>query len=263
MILSLLSHKIPGGAAFRSLLTTPPLTLPDDEDEWEATFPSIPVPTAMWPMQDAALPLVDTIGTFDLANVNANGAESCLQTGDALGRYSVLFAETDSGVALASSTDLDVTTGDFTIFFRFMVPLSASPASSHHFFRKKTSSSSTAGWVIRHDGSGGGMTFQFCIFPVDTIASATIATDHSDGEWHYCMAVIDRAAAEIRLHTDLGTATTSISGFGGSSLTNAHKFGFGDVHATGAGGAVAHCSYATCWLGEALTQADFDQMCLT
>lgn len=257
MILPYLSHEIPGGAAFGSLLKA---RLPANAAEWVERFPAIALPTAMWPMQDLALPLVDTIGTFDLADVNANGAELVQQTGDPLGRKSVKFSEVDSGVALAAGADLDPGAGDFSILFRFRVDAVVAPGSSQYFFRKKEAGVSTQGWAVKFNSSAGDIEVNFTCFPVASAVEVAVSADHQDGAWHWCMAVIDRTAAEIRIYTDLGSGAASIAAFGGASIATANLFGIGDTPAVGNGCAVVEYSWASAWVGEALAQAEFDEV---
>jgi hypothetical protein len=74
------------------------------------------------------------------------------------------------------------------------------------------------------------------------------------------MAAIDRTNAQLRMYSDLGTTTTSISAHAGGSLTNSMYFGIGDTQGNLNACAIADYSYMAVWVGTALTQTEFDQM---
>lgn len=231
--------------------------LPEDAAEWVTTFPGITVPTHIWPMQDAAFPLVDTVGSVDLSD--SAYTENVRNTGDPLGRYSASLEAVQAHVRAASTASLDITTGDFSIFFRFNVRAAENPASGHYFFRKKSSSATTNGWGVKFANTSGHISLLF-----DTAsaadATATIAVDHDDGGWHYCLAVVDRTNGVIRIYTDLGSASASISAHAGGSATNGTYFGAGDVNGNLNSGAQAEYSYAAAWIGEALDSNDFARL---
>lgn len=258
MILPLLSHEIPGGLPYRSLLSSATRRFPASSAEWSAVFPSVVVPTSLWPCQDATLPMVDTIAAKNLASGNASGDEYAARTdgADPFGRLAIFLEDVASHLR-SNTTDFDVgPTTDISGFFRFKS--AGTPATGgRRFFVKKSTTASTAGWCTQWANASGHLELRF-----DTSAAADstaiVAVNFHDGNWHDVLFAIDRTNAEIRLYTDLGNATTSISAHGATTASNATNFGIGDVNGNLNNCAQAYYSYGAMWGATALTQAAFD-----
>lgn len=227
--------------------------LPATAAEWVATFPAIATPTNLWPLQESGSTFGDAIGGKDLTGT----ATTAQVTGDPLSRYAVEFQNaTSARLRPASTADLDLTTNNFTLFFRFKVAAAESPASGHHLARKRSSSAGTDGWALKFAGSGGNLVLAFDS-PAAAQTTGTAALSVDDGQWHFAMVVIDRTGGNMYIYTDLETTITSISAHAGGSLTNATFFGFGDTNGNLNASAIIDYSYAAAWVGTALTAADF------
>ncbi len=226
--------------------------------EFASIFPGIPVPTSIWPMQDAALPLVDTVAALNLNTGNASGAELMQQSNETLaGRYSMAFDGIASHVRGTATTVLDLTTGNFAVFWRFKVNATETPAGGHFFVRKKSSSAGTNGWAVKFNGSNGYLE-AILDSSSSTEVSALISVNHDDGAWHYAMAVVNRTAATLELYSDLGSASVSIAAHAGASLTNATYFGLGDTNGNFNAAVIADYSYMAAWNGGTMpTAANF------
>lgn len=254
MILPYLSHAVPGGRAYRSLLA-PARHFPEDAAEWAVQIPGVPVPSSLWPCQDATIPMVDTIGSVDLASGNGSGDELAQVAGDPLGRDSIHLEDTASH--LRSNTtdyDLDASTS-FSIFKRFQII----GGLGRYLFRKASinlGAAATYGWFCRVSATG---QIELKLHsPVGTAVTVTLAVNHSDGAFHDLAIVINRADSTISILSDLGTASASIAGH--TTLTNGQFFGIGDTQ-----GNLNHCvqakySYAAAWLGTALSASHFAQI---
>jgi Concanavalin A-like lectin/glucanases superfamily len=225
--------------------------LPDDAAEWAVTFPTIATPSSIWPCQDTALPLVDTVAGVNLSSGNASGDEYVLQSADPLGRFSSYLEDTASHLRSATTDyDLNAVTS-FSAFIRFK--FSTTPASGQCLLRKKSSTANTDGYSLGTNSSG------HLTITVDTpgasASTATIAVNHNDGDFHNIIFVIDRAGTMLYLYTDLGSASTTLTGH--TTLTNAQFFGIGDTQGNLTACARGYYSYMAVWSGTALSSGNF------
>lgn len=96
---------------------------------WSAAFPSVPVPIAIIPCDDAASPIQETVADKDLTQ---NQALLYAQSGDPLGRRSIVFdtvATTEwAGMADAAFGNIPVG-GNRFVYFRFAQPVSGAARS--------------------------------------------------------------------------------------------------------------------------------------
>ncbi len=255
MILSLLSHKIPGGLAHRSLLTTPPpqRRFPVSSGEWSTWFPAIVAgrgaPTSYWSCQEASSPLVDLGASADLAGTGATPLYQ--QAGDPLGRYSVGFSSGAARFQAASAAVLDVALEDVTLLARCYMP--SGSANFMPIMRKRNAAASSNGYVLGATGStahSGQVTFDGGV-----ATSATEVLDHS-AQWLDFVGVLDRTGGEVRLYSALGTEIIALNP-STLSLTNATDiFAIGDANGvTSEPGALI--SYAAVWVGAAFDADDY------
>ena len=220
---------------------------PGSSTEWVAAFPTITTPSAIWPMQDASSPAVDTVGSSDMIAA----ATPVFNTTAEGGRVGVLFNDPTDVIEIASSAALDpdgVT--DMTYWFRVWVPLAVTPGES--IFGKRAGTGlpgfeiyiHTGGVVkVTQDGGASGRN------------DITGAVDHQ-GAWHDFAYVIDRTGLnEGRIETGLETSTASLSAI--TSLASTMGLAFGRIATTGRNalqGSIVE--YGAAWDGVALTRAD-------
>lgn len=81
---------------------------------------------------------------------------------------------------------------------------------------KRGPGSGFAGWEIRWAGGG---TLSVTVDDGATIFQRSVAGDHADGAWHYCVIWYDDSAKTLSVRTDLTTHTAVAAGLSGS-LTN-------------------------------------------
>ncbi len=219
---------------------------PADAAEWDAAFPSVTTPTAIWTCQEAATPLVDGVGAVDLAQSTSPLFQ---QAGDPTGRLAVgLDLAADCFLAAAAaSLDIDAVTS-LSLLVRFAAP--AVGGSARGIVGKRQSSGGngygidlTATGLLRGFADGG-----------VAQQGASIATPvHDDGQWHDALMVIDRGANTVSITSELGTASASIAAVG--TLTSTQV-----VRLLGDGTATAHVgllvSYLAIWVGAVLDADD-------
>jgi hypothetical protein len=153
--------------------------------------------------------------------------------------------------ALDSTYDLDASTSA-TFMIAFSCP--NLPVSDRPLFGKRAPVAPLEGYYGRIETTG---RIRFVVDDGPDGTSLAVLVDHADGAMHGMVCVIDRGTDELRLYTDLGTATLSLGGTIGT-LTNTQTYGLGTVSGSVSSGDNVRIHYEAITLGVAWTQVDFD-----
>ena len=219
MILPRLSTSIPGGTAYRPLLAAQ-RTFPASSAAWSAAFPSITVPTSLWPCQETSGTVVDVITGNNLTAQGAGG--SYANAGDPFGRTALGLTATNSRFQAANTTILDVTTGSISIFVRCYSPSGANAGAIVE--KRAGDGGNDPGYqVIINSGEEIG----FSVDGADAgIRTAEITGVNQADKWVDVMGVVDSGGGNIHCYTPHSNDTEPLAGTG--SLTNSLAFCFGD-----------------------------------
>ncbi len=236
--------------------------------EWEAAYPptpavplGIPYPTNGYRLQEGAGtgPAVDFIGGQNLTAVQSGSytfglAESSLGA-NAVDRRAVRISNSGGALRAATTSVLDLTTQDFSLFCRFIIT-GAYNTNGRRLWRKQTTSAGANGWYLQINALGR-VTLQLDTPAAGSISAVVGGQDHDDATWYDCLAVIDRTNGELRIRTQRGSGVASIAAHAGGSASNATSFGYGDPGAFNNNSFRGACSLAYVWDGTALPTEAF------
>lgn len=216
---------------------------PTTSAAWSTAFPTIATPTSIWALQAASAPLNDTVGSNHLDT--AVGTPIYAQAGDPLGRLAFGLDANSEGVTCTVSTEANITTQDFSVYFRILIPNNT--GGNRGLFGKRAAG---AGWYCGYFNSNGKVFF----LTDNGVASsfAQTATDLADGGWHDVLCTRD-ADGNLSIHVDSATVTAASVG---GSLTNTELFSLGSTSAIAAAGMRA--SYGAFWDGTVITSAQWN-----
>ena len=227
---------------------------PPSAAEWARFYPGVSaVPAALWPFQDAASPVDDTIGAHDLAQ---NQALAYRVESDPEPTWQPRFAvETDTnndanewaGDADTAFSSLPAGAGR-TLLLRFRAPDNGAAGRAIAGI-----GGAAARWGVLLNATTG--TVSARASDGTTTVNATSLTAYDDGLWHDAAFVWDRTAGTpaLRLFVDGETASANLGALSAVTATTGIRFG-ASVNLNSLAG--VRVSYMA-WFNAALSAADF------
>lgn len=235
----------PGGAS------VPVRQFPTSGAGWASAFPTVPTPTNLWLFQEASSPILDKIGTDNLAQ---NQALLYSQAGDPepsdAPRRSLEFDTTASAEFTSTAGtgvgDISALAG-WSLYVRFRAPDNGATARAI----VSKGGGGVPRWVLQLN-NGGALAFD--LRDGTTTFTRASAGTYDDGNYHDVLIVYDQANALFRLITETETLSLASTLFLGVTSLTVFRFGGGGAGLSVLAG--TRVSYAALWPTTAITAAN-------